>query len=29
MNIYLNTNTPLENFKILTKSKFFIDKSMI
>lgn len=29
MNIYLNTNTPLENFKILTRSKFFIDKSMI
>ena len=29
MNIYLNTKTPLENFKILTKSKFFIDKSMI
>lgn len=29
INIYLNTNTPLENFKILTRSKFFIDKSMI
>ena len=29
MNIYLNTNTTLENLKILTRSKFFIDKSMI
>lgn len=29
MTIYLNTNKPLENYKALYKSRYFIDKSLI
>ncbi|MGL5379189.1 AAA family ATPase [Clostridium sp.] len=29
MNIYLNTNKCLENYKTLYKSKYFVDKSSI
>lgn len=29
MTIYLNTNKPLENYKTLYRSKYFIDKSLI
>ncbi|MCI7443279.1 MAG: hypothetical protein MSA89_09405 [Clostridium sp.] len=29
MTVYLNTNTPLENFKELFNEEYFVDKSMI
>lgn len=29
MTIYLNTNKPLENYKNLYRSKYFVDKSLI
>ena len=29
MTVYLNTNKPLENFKSLYRSKYFVDKSLI
>ena len=29
MAIYLNTDTALENYKKLIKSKYFVDKSLI
>lgn len=29
MTVYLNTNTPLENFKELFNEEYFLDKSMI
>ena len=29
MALYLNTNKPLENYKKLYRSKYFVDKSLI